>query len=242
MGRFAISLLVTGALCAVIGLDTAVQASSPDLAPSASPVPCPVVETPLAQGSRASPAQVGIGGRVEAPTAGFALTLPDGWLWVATESSDIEALSALVIETDAERGPVVAELLSALPCTHTYLFDLVAVAPLREDGPVAETCTVGVNHATGESIEDILEMNTVPVIALGGEATITNPVDLPGGSAGRVDSAQMFGVETVGDVVHYGSRYFWLDDGRQAMLSCLDVQPHADHWRSIAETFEFPTR
>ena len=232
-------MLLTGVLGAMFGSGALAQMSSPDTAASASPVPCPVVETRLAPGFRASPAQVGIGGRVEAPKAGFALTLPDGWLWVATESSDIEALSALVIEADAERGPVVGELLSALPCTHTYLFDLVAVAPLLEGERSAETCTVGVSPATGESMEDILEWNTGPTIALGGEAITSYPVDLPAGSAGRVDSVTVFVVETLGDVTHYGSTYFLLGDGRQSMLSCLDVLLHPDHWLPIAETFEF---
>ena len=241
MGRFAISMLLTGVLCAVIGLDAAVRASSPDPAPSVSPVPCPVAETQAMAGSRASPAQVGIGGRVEAPKAGFALTLPDGWLWAATESSDFEALSALVIGTDAERGPAVAGLLSALPCTHTYLFDLVAVAPVLKGEAVAETCSVGISPATGESMEEILELNMVPTISLGGEARTSYPVDLPAGTAGRVDSVHVLDVETLGDVMHYGSRYFWLADGRQSMLSCLDVLPHPDHWLPIAETFEFLT-
>ncbi len=239
MGRFAISMLLAGLLLAGFGSDARAQSGSPEVAPSTSPVPCPVAEAQVIEGSSAVPAQVGIGGRVEVPTAGFALTLPDGWLWVATESSDIEALSALVIRADPERGPAVAGLLSALPCTHTYLFDFIAVAPVREGRPVAETCTVGVSPATGESMEDILDQNTVPTISLGGEATSSFPVDLPGGSAGRIDSVQGFDVEALGDVVHYGSMYFWLGDGRQSMLSCLDVQPHPDHWLSIAETVEF---
>jgi hypothetical protein len=100
---------------------------------------------------------------------------------------------------------------------------------------------VGVSPATGESMEDILEGNMLPTVASGGEATSSYPVDLPGGKAGRIDSVQVFDVEAAGDVVHYGSGYFWLTDGRQSMLSCLDVQPHPDHWRSIAETFEFLT-
>ncbi len=171
--RLAVSIVLAGVLSsAIAGPDGLAEASSPDTALSAPPSPCPVAETRAIDGSRARRDQIGIGGRGEAPKARFALTLPDGWLWVATELSDIELLGALVIEADAERGPVVAELLSALPC------------------------------------------------------------------AGRIDSVTVLDVEAVGDTVHYGSRYFWLADERQSMLSCLDVQPHPDHWLPIAEAFE----
>jgi len=197
MSRLATSMLFAGLLVAGLGADLRAQTASPDTAPSGSPVPCPVVEIQVTETSGATPAQVGIGGTVEAPTAGFALTLPDGWLWVVTDSSDVDVLSALVIGADPERGPAVAGLLSALPCTHTYLFDFVAVAPVLDSGPVAETC-VGVSPATGESIEDILDLNTVPIIALGGEATTSLPVDLPSGSAGHIDSVQAFGVSDLG--------------------------------------------
>ena len=46
-----------------------------------------------------SPAPFGLGGRVEVPEAGYALTLPDGWAYLRPAAEDAEALAAFI---DAE--------------------------------------------------------------------------------------------------------------------------------------------
>jgi hypothetical protein len=240
MGRFVIFLLLVGLISVGCSSGRRAQSSSPDSVASASPAPCPFPETEAMEPSGTGRGQVGSGGRVDAPTAGFSLALPPGWLWVVPESSDAEALSTRVVEADPERGPVVAGLLSALPCTHTYLFDLVSVAPARADRPLAETCTVGMRRTEGESIEELLNLNANAVRQRRrGEATVTFPVELPAGSAGRLDTVQQFEGVDLGDDVHHGSMYFWVEDDREYTLSCLDVEPHPDHWLAIAETFEF---
>jgi hypothetical protein len=79
-----------------------------------------------------SPEAVGIGGRVEVAEAGLAVTLPDGWLWATTSSSDIAGLSALVEAADPERGPSLSAVLTTL-AAYDSVPDLYALAPVGPD-------------------------------------------------------------------------------------------------------------
>jgi hypothetical protein len=187
-----------------------------------------------------SPEAVGIGGRVEVAEAGFAVTLPDGWLWATTSSSDSAELSTLVDAADPERGPSLSAVLTEL-AAYDSVPDLYVLAPVGPDRPiVAESCAATVRLVSGDSLEERMAVNEAGV-SNKPEASVTGThiVDLPAGEAGRLDYVEPMEFTDMGVVTIHGSMYFLTGETWEYGLTCLAAAAPDDRWLSIAETFEF---
>jgi hypothetical protein len=180
---------------------------------------------------------VGVGGRVEVPESGFALTLPDGWLWAVTTSGDIERLGSLLVALDPVRGPLLSGVLGEWSSVGEVP-DLHAVAPVPPGGRIAESCWMDADPLSGESIDQRMADQAAGWSNLPGTTvTSTFPVDLPAGVAGRLDRVGPFAFPT-GDATVEGSMYLLTGPSQEYALNCLAPDAPGDLWLSIAETLE----
>ncbi len=191
-------------------------------------------------GTHAGP--VVLGGRIEVPSAGFALTVPEGWyafdlldpgLGAAMESFD--ELTAALAPTMASFSveSVAPDLAAAYPLVE---LPLIALAPL--DGPTAgENCNMAVEPIATASLDLMVAAQLLTMRTMVDSTADPVPVfvDLPSGRAGMVEYATPYpgGGELARTV------YLLLHDGRGYSLTCMDATRHADRWLAIAESIEF---
>lgn len=184
-----------------------------------------------------------LGGRIAVPTAGFALTVPDGWYALDLADPDLptvmasfDAVTALLAPSlDSFRIEAGApDIAAAYPLVE---MPLVALAPL--DGPTSgENCNVVVEPSPGGSLDLLVaaQMLTLRAVLDLGDA---EPVimELPGGRAGMLEYATI--APAGGELAR--TAFFLLRDGRAYTLTCTDAERHADRWLAIAESFVFLT-
>lgn len=183
-----------------------------------------------------------IGGRIESPTGGYAVSLPDEWVAVDLTHPDARSMLGSVNAAtrwfaEALDGPFGESLDERAAAGQ----EVRLWAWLPEEGPFwLESCEVTVRAAGVDSITELVEIGAAYVAS---EPDLQpyhswSKVDLPMGEAARHD----FGWSPTAA----GTEYFFLDAGRLVTLSCQDTALEADDveasraiWLSIVETFEF---
>lgn len=180
----------------------------------------------LAQAEAGEP--VGVGGRVEVTEAGFAITLPDDWVHVRPQASDLAALSKAVAAVDPDLAAVVEQVLAANP---GMSLPLLAYAPVV--GSFAENCNMIILPTGGLSQALLVGVNLSQLGGLGWEPTATTEA-LPVGEVARID----FGHESGGQELEQ-TTWLYIDGDTQLNLTCTAVERPDDGWRTIAETVEY---
>lgn len=175
---------------------------------------------------------VGIGGRVEVPNAGYALTLPDDWTYLYPSAADAETM----LSTAAELAPELATPIEAALAAGVE-FSLVAFGEIDFELGFAENCNVLDVEAQGVSLEMAVAAEAAAARSFG-ELLAVEPaitmLELPAGDAARID----YGLR-LPDYEVVNSVYYFTDGAVFHVLTCTGSQRPPDSWRSIAETFEF---
>ena len=165
------------------------------------------------------------------PSAGYALTVPDGWVAFYPSADDAAAI------TDALRGidPDLATTLEAALAGGVG-FSFLAFGEADETG-FQDNCNVIDYPTEGASLNMAVAAD---MAAMGdmGEALVGEPaiesIELPAGESARIDYALEYpGVQAV------FSAYYFTDGTTFHLLTCTGTERPDDSWRSIAETFEF---
>jgi hypothetical protein len=172
-----------------------------------------------------------LGGRIEVPAAGYALTVPEDWVALYPSAEDAAAI------TDALRSidPELATTLEAA-LTSGVGFSFLAFGGTDETG-FRDNCNVIDYPTEGASLgmavaADIAAMGDMGE-ALVGEP-VTESIDLPAGESARVEYALEYpGVQAV------FSAYYFTDGTVFHLLTCTGTERPDDSWLSIAESFEF---
>ena len=159
------------------------------------------------------PAPQLVGGRIERPTAGFAVVFPDDW-----EVTDLPPAFS--------QGPEVEE-----GGRGRVRYVLVAVEPDSDAScGVIDVTDVATASPPWTSVDDAVAARQA---ALAEEPDAGMPtttfIELPAGRAGRLDVT--LGRDT--------SRWYFSEGAAWFSLSCASSEPPDDRWLSIAETFEF---
>jgi hypothetical protein len=185
-----------------------------------------------------------LGGRIEVPPAGFALTMPEGWYAFDLSDPDLiaemeafDAVTAGMATTMKSISlenmqPDVAEAYPQLRMA------LLAFAPL--DGPTAgESCVAYVEPFASESLDLMVAQQMMSMRAMLDLAADLEPefIDLPTGRAGMLEYA----LPSPAGVELERTLFMLLHDGQAYSMTCGDATRHADRWLSIAESFEFLT-
>ena len=172
---------------------------------------------------------LGTGGHVRLPEHGFALSVPDDWIWARMA----EPIPDELVELMAQWSESLVE--------HGVLL-LTPAVPLDDSRP--EICVVASFPNTSPSVttQELVDAMTGPDLAdRRGEGFIeaSEPVvewlDLPVGSTPRVDMTRRRPTEQTPAA---SSTYFFADALTVHSLICTDDALPDDHWRSIAESFE----
>lgn len=173
---------------------------------------------------------IGFGGRVEVPSAGYALTLPDDWVYVFPSEADAETLMQATDEIAPDLAAIMASALE-----QDIGLSLLAFGDMDEAAGFAENCNV----------LDLPSQGVPLRVAVAGEAAAVGQLQqvvaapdvtelqLPVGEAARLDYSLAFpNFETLHSTYYYdgGERFF--------VLTCTALERPEDAWLSIAETFE----
>jgi hypothetical protein len=183
-------------------------------------------------------APVGIGGYVEVPMHGFAVTLPPGWVWVRESPLDAEpyreTLESVMDPDDAAFYITTAEPPESVGFTALDIAALIARrGDVRGDDVLHQMFMVGIYPQPRPSLDTALaglEANdNLRLLS-------TTSVALPIGEVVRVDAT---GVDADGP--QPSSTYFLTDPDETVIhtLVFYSSDPPDDRWLSIAETFEF---
>jgi hypothetical protein len=177
-----------------------------------------------------SPGPVGVGGRVELPEYGFALTFPEDWAWVRYSSEDSDSVIAQLVDITspefvAQNEVVFEEVDAEMP--------LVGRAASR-----GGSCSVTV-LPTDLTI-DAIASNYVTWIegqpdSFPDGAMVTD-VALPAIEAKRIDMSY---TEEGWQKPMPTSYYLFTRGSRGYVLACMADDPPDDRWLSIADMFEF---
>jgi hypothetical protein len=183
-----------------------------------------------------------LGGRIEVPSAGFALEVPEGWYAFDLSAPDLIAETEVFDETTAMLVPTIEALR-----LENLAPDIAAAEPLVDvplwafapfDGPTAgELCTVLVEPFDSDSLDIFVDglLLGMQEDMDGSDDYQLEYLDLPAGRAAVLERA---GVTPVGFEVEM-TAFSLLHDGRGYTLECGHLTRQADRWLSIAETFEF---
>lgn len=172
---------------------------------------------------------VGLGGRVEVPSAGYAVTLPAHWVYVRPTLDDVE----LIMDEVASIVPAFA------PTIETALggglgFSLLAFGDAA-DGFLGN-CNILDRVAEGRPLDVVARSEVSNLVALD-EVIVSGPtlmfVQLPFGRVARID----VGIELPEQRVE-SSSYILVDEAWIHTMSCTDQVRPADAWASIVGTFE----
>jgi hypothetical protein len=175
---------------------------------------------------------IGIGGRVEVPEAGYALTFPDDWVYVFPSAADAPALIDLAVEAVPDLAGTLEGVLE-----QDLQFSLMAFGRSNPDAGFTENCNVIDTPGRGLTLNQGLDAEATAFRQLG-DQLVSGPdvetLELPAGEAGRIDYGLRFpGYQTEHATYH-------LTDGSDFhVLTCTYVERPDDDWLSIAETFEF---
>lgn len=179
-----------------------------------------------------SPDPVGLGGRVELPEYGFALTFPDDWAWVRYTTEDFDSVMEQLADLTSP------EFVAA---NEDWFDGMDSETPLEgERADSASGCLFQVIPMDLPFPLDMLAPAFIENIQgrrdiFPDGATLTD-VALPAGQSKRVDASQVDeGWVSPMEQSHYllvrGSRFY--------DITCMSHEPPEDRWLSIAETLEF---
>jgi hypothetical protein len=178
-----------------------------------------------------SPAVTGLGGRIELPAAGYALTVPDDWVAIAPLLEDIDAIVDTLETIDPELATTVENALAG-----GVGFSLLAFGDYDAESGFRENCNVidggweGTSLAALARIEADAFAEMGDRIASGPDVTM---LQLPAGEVARIDYGLQYpNLETA------HAAYYFVDGATLHLLTCTNVERAEDDWLSIAETFE----
>jgi hypothetical protein len=195
----------------------------------------------LAQDELQDYGPVVLGGRIEVPSAGFALEVPEDWYAFDLSHPDLVEVMETFDDTTAMLAPNMAELtLDSLVPDLADEFPQVAMpfiafAPFW--GPTAgEACNMTTEPVPTDSVEFALAGQLPMMRATFDLVGELEPrfIDLPAGRVGLLEYTQrQAGVELDQTL------YYFLNEERGYALTCADAAQHAERWLSIAESVEF---
>jgi hypothetical protein len=178
-----------------------------------------------------SPAAPGLGGRIELPAAGYALTVPDDWVAIAPSLEDIEVIFDTLSTFDPELATTVQDALAG-----GVGFSLLAFGDFDADSGFRENCNVIDGVSDGTSLAAIARSEADAFremgdrLASGPEVTM---LELPAGEVARIDYGLQYpNLETA------HAAYYFTDGATLHLLTCTNVERAEDDWLGIAETFE----
>jgi hypothetical protein len=173
----------------------------------------------------------GLGGRIELPAAGYALTVPDDWVAIAPSLEHIDVIVDTLSTLDPELATTVQDALAG-----GVGFSLLAFGDFDADSGFRENCNVidGVSDGTSlaaiarSEVDAFTEMGDR--LASGPEVTM---LQLPAGEVARIDYGLQYpNLETA------HAAYYFTDGATLHLLTCTHVERAEDDWLGIAETFE----
>ena len=173
---------------------------------------------------------VGLGGRVEVSSAGYAVTLPEDWIHVRPTPGDVDVILDAVAAVAPELGPTVEAALAG-----GLGFSLLAFDGNGEG--FRQNCNVLDRAADGSSVDLVAATEVMKMDALG-DIIASGPaltfIELPSGRTARLD----VGIR-LPDLQTESTSYVLVDETWIHTMTCTnDVRP-ADAWYPIAESFEF---
>ena len=178
-----------------------------------------------------SPGVTGLGGRIELPAAGYALTVPDDWVAIAPSLEDIDAVVDTLSTFDPELATTVENALAG-----GVGFSLLAFGDFDAESGFRENCNVIDGLADGTSLGTIARSEADAFAELG-DRLASGPdvtmLELPAGEVARIDYGLQYpNLETA------HAAYYFTDGATLHLLTCTHVERAEDDWLGIAETFE----
>jgi hypothetical protein len=177
-------------------------------------------------------APVGVGGRVEVPQQGFALTLPPEWVWVRQSPLDAAGFAdTLEVVMDPEDAEEYLSIAGSLQGSFGDRNPLIAKrGDVRGDVSAGEDLVIVLRSLPEAGIEAVVGDL---VAAAEGADDVTglavDPVTLPVGEVTRIDYS-------LGPLDY--SVYHLTDGISLYLLQIQGLDAPEDRWLSIAETFE----
>jgi hypothetical protein len=172
---------------------------------------------------------VGLGGRVEISNAGYALTLPQDWLYIRPTRADLDVILDEVDAVMPELGPAVGAALAG-----GLGVSLIAFGGHSEGLP--ESCNILDRAAAGRSVDAIALEEMAKLGALG-DIIASGPdltfVELPAGRAARIDVGLR-----LPEIDADSTTYILVDENWIHTMTCTDDVRPDDAWESIVGTFE----
>lgn len=173
---------------------------------------------------------IGMGGRVEVPSAGYALTLPDDWVYVFPSEADTETLMRATDEIAPDLAAIMASALE-----QGVGLSLLAFGDMDEAAGFAENCNVIDLPSPGVPLRIAVAGEAAAVGRL--EQVVSGPdvteLELPVGVAARLDYSLAFP-----DYETLHSTYYYDAGATVFIMTCTYLERPDDAWLSIAETFE----
>ena len=178
-----------------------------------------------------SPAAPGLGGRIELPAAGYALTVPDDWVAIAPSLDDIDVIVDTLSTFDPELATTVQDALAG-----GVGFSLLAFGDFDVDSGFRENCNVIDGVSDGTSLAAIARSEADAFTEMG-DRLASGPdvtmLQLPAGDVARIDYGLKYpSLETA------HAAYYFTDGATLHLLTCTNVERAEDDWLGIAETFE----
>lgn len=178
------------------------------------------------------PDVAGIGGRVEVVDSGYALTVPDEWVYVFPTAAD----ASVILEAAGEFAPELSSTI-ANALAQGVGFSLLILGDVDVERGFTENCNVIDSQAQGISLAMVAAAEAAAAEGFG-DLLASSPqitmLQLPAGEAARVDYSLAFPqFETLHAV------YYFIDEPDVYSLTCTALERPDDDWLSIAETFEF---
>lgn len=173
-----------------------------------------------------------LGGRIEVPAAGYALTVPEDWVAMYPSAEDATAITDALREVDPDLATTLETALA-----EGVGFSFLAFGVADEETGFRDNCNV-IDYPTDGATLGLALATDVTALESMGEALVGDPVAsnlaLPAGESARLDYALEYpGVQAV------FSAYYFIDGELFHLLTCTGGERPEDGWLSIAETFEF---
>ena len=173
-----------------------------------------------------------LGGRIELPEAGYALTVPDDWVAIGPSLEDIDDIVETLEAIDPELATTVEDALAG----GGVGFSLLAFGHLDAERGFRENCNVIDGAADGTSLS-VIAAGEAAAFAEMGDRLASGPdvsmLELPAGKVARID----YGLRYPNlDTAH--AAYYFSDGTTLHLLTCTGLERAEDDWLSIAETFE----
>ena len=175
---------------------------------------------------------VSLGGRVEVPEMGYALTAPDEWITIHPTADDADAIIDSLSAIDPDLAATTEQALAG-----GVNFSLLTFGEVDADSTFRENCNVLDYPAADAPLEDILAAEAAAFVEMGDRLASgpeTTILELAAGEVGRIDYGLQY--PTL-ESIH--AAYYYSDGTTSHLLTCTGLERPEDDWLSIAETFEF---